>query len=258
MTANKQIIDFSILAKEELGKDIYLLKLHPQQGVQLPEMQAGQFVQVLPPGGLTLLRRPISICNYLPQKQELWLLVAAIGRGTRAITSQKVGDTLNLILPLGNSFNTAHVTRPLLIGGGVGIAPMLSLCQKFFDLGIRPTVLLGGRSEEFVVLREHFSPICELYVTTDDGTLGHKGRVTDHPIMENGDFDQIYCCGPHPMMKAVAQIAENKKIACELSLENTMACGIGACLCCVQDTVSEGNVCVCTEGPVFPSQEIKW
>lgn len=258
MTESKQIVDLEIREKKEVGRGVYLLRVCPPSGRSLPRLMAGQFVQVEVPGGLTLLRRPISVCRYREAEQELWLLIAAVGRGTRAIVELDEGDTLNLILPLGNSFDTSKVKRPLLVGGGVGIAPMLCLAEQLTRAGVQPTVLLGGRTSELVVLREHFEPLATLYITTDDGSLGHRGRVTDHPIIREGDFDAIYCCGPHPMMHAVAQLAQERGIECQVSLENTMACGIGACLCCVQDTHEEGHVCVCTDGPVFSSKSIKW
>lgn len=255
----KQDCRFVITEHSELGKDIYLLKLRTEDlHLPLASMRAGQFVQVSVPGGITLLRRPISICNYIAESGELWLLIARVGRGTRAILDLKVGDRLDIILPLGNGFDVEQSQRPLLVGGGVGIAPMFYLAQAFADRGIRPSVLLGGRTDKHIVLRNLFAPIADVYITTDDGSLGLQGRVTDHDILMSGDSDAIYCCGPHPMMRAVAQIAEQRGIHCEVSLENTMACGIGACLCCVQDTLEEGNICVCTEGPVFNSKSIKW
>lgn len=254
----KQGLDFVIKANDVLGQGVHLLKLSPRDGATLPTCRAGQFVQVLVPGGLTLLRRPISVCNFLPSEQELWLLVARVGRGTNAICDVAVGGSLNLILPLGNTFNLEGSERPVLLGGGVGIAPMLCLARAFAERGIRSTVFLGGRSAELVVLKEHFAPIAELFITTDDGSLGYKGRITEHPELRQGSYDRAYCCGPHVMMHAVARLADECSIPCEVSLENTMACGIGACLCCVQNTHDEGNLCVCTEGPVFDSQQIKW
>lgn len=257
-TMYKQDRNFIVIEHTELGKEIFLLKLKAQDDSPLPPMQAGQFVQVAVPGGHTLLRRPISICNYIEANKELWLLIARVGRGTRAILDRPLGSTLNIILPLGNGFGIEQSQQPLLVGGGVGIAPMFYLAQSFMTRGIRPKVVLGGRSSEHIVLRSLFEPIAELHITTDDGSLGLHGRVTDHEAIISGTCDAIYCCGPHPMMYAIAQIAEQRNIYCEVSLENTMACGIGVCLCCVQETKQEGNICVCTEGPVFNSQAIKW
>lgn len=251
---------FRITGKEQISPTSYLLKLQPSpnNSFKLPKLEPGQFVQILPPGGITLLRRPISICNYIEDKGELWLLIARVGRGTIAITDSPVGSDIDIILPLGNSFNITKSVNPLLIGGGVGIAPMLNLAKAFKQRGITAKVILGGRSQEHIMLTEEFETLAQLHITTDDGSLGVKGRVTEHPILQTDTYDAIYTCGPHLMMEAVARVAEEKNIYCEVSLENTMACGIGACLCCVQDTHSQGNTCVCTEGPIFNSTDIKW
>ena len=220
-------------------------------------MRPGQFVQVAVPGGLVLLRRPISICNVLPEQRELWLLIARVGTGTSVLTQLPDGTELSLLLPLGNTFPSEGVEHPLLVGGGVGIAPMLYLARAFAARGLRPSILLGGRTAAHIVLREHFEALGDVYYTTDDGSDGLKGRVTDHPILSEGAFDRIYTCGPKVMMLAVARVAEARGIPCFVSLENTMACGIGACLCCVEDLVDQGNTCVCTEGPVFDSRLLK-
>lgn len=255
---NKYALRFTLRSTEDLGAGNYLLRLTlPPQAGAFPLMLPGQFVQVAVPGGSVLLRRPISICHAIPEQRELWLLIGRVGKGTSILTQQPDGVELDLLLPLGNSFSTASIQRPLLVGGGVGIAPMYYLALHFHERGIRPTVLLGGRTAEHLVLRHHFESIADVYVTTDDGSAGIHGRVTDHPILHEGAFDRIYTCGPKVMMLAVTQVAENRAIDCEVSLENTMACGIGACLCCVEDLVEKGNTCVCTEGPVFNSKLIK-
>lgn len=252
-------LSLRLVEKEELGRSIYLLKLRVREGDILPPVMAGQFVQVLPPSGGGLLRRPISICRVIPVLGELWLLIAKVGSGTEAITNSRVGDLLDLILPLGNGFSAVTSTdAPLLIGGGVGIAPMLALAESFAARGVRPSVLLGGRSPEHIVLRADFEALSNLYITTEEGSLGLHGRVTDHPVLQSGNYDRVYCCGPMPMMKAVAALVESRGIVCEVSLENTMACGIGACLCCVQELEGKGNTCVCVEGPVFNSKDIRW
>lgn len=258
MQVKKTAEDYTIVERIQLSQNTYLLRLSPTDHNPLPDMYPGQFVGVLPPGGHTLLRRPISICNMDHERGELWLLVANVGRGTFAITQASVGDRLNLILPLGNTFNIDKRHKPLLVGGGVGIAPMLYLARCFSERGIRPDVLLGGRHSDQIVLRECFEEVANVHITTEDGSLGLIGRVTDHPILTQGDTDIIYTCGPNPMMQAVAKIAHHRGLECEVSLENTMACGIGACLCCVEDTSDKGNVCVCTDGPVFNIKQLKW
>ena len=255
---NKYSLRFTLLSTRDLGAGNYLLKLHlPEDTGSFPVMSAGQFVQVAVPGGLVLLRRPISICNVYPDRRELWLLIGRVGKGTSVLTGLPDGTELHLLLPLGNTFTTEGVKRPLLVGGGVGIAPVLFLARTFVDQGIRPAILLGGRTAAHIVLREEFQALGDVYYTTDNGELGVVGRVTDHPILSEGTFDRIFTCGPKVMMLAVAKVAESCGIDCEVSLENSMACGIGACLCCVEDLEGRGNTCVCTEGPVFNSKLVK-
>ena len=254
----KYSLRFTLLSTLDLGAGNHLLKLTlPLEAGDFPEMAPGQFVQVAVPGGIVLLRRPISICNVFPERRELWLLIGRVDKGTSVLTALPDGTQLDLLIPLGNTFATEGIKRPLLIGGGVGIAPMLFLARQFSRAGIRPTILLGGRTASHVVLREEFEALGDVHLTTDNGELGIQGRVTDHLILQQGSFDRIYTCGPKVMMIAVAKVAEARGIDCEVSLENTMACGIGACLCCVEDLVGQGNTCVCTEGPVFNSTLIK-
>ena len=221
-------------------------------------MAPGQFVQVAVPGGYVLLRRPISICSVFAEQRELWLLVGRVGQGTSVLTNLRDGSELSLLLPLGNTFSTEGIKKPLLIGGGVGIAPMLALAHKFNEQGVKPDILLGGRSAEYILLLPEFEALGQVHITTNDGTLGVQGFVTNHPCIQTEDYDSIYTCGPRAMMKSVALLAEQRDINCEVSMENMMACGIGACLCCVEDIHEHGNVCVCTEGPVFNSKVIKW
>lgn len=254
----KYSLRFTLLSTLDLGAGNHLLKLSlPLEAGDFPEMAPGQFVQVAVPGGIVLLRRPISICNVFPEHRELWLLIGRVGKGTSVLTTLPDGTQLDLLIPLGNTFATEGIERPLLVGGGVGIAPMLYLARQFSRAGIRPTILLGGRTASHVVLREEFEALGDVHLTTDNGELGVQGRVTDHPIIHEGSFDRVYTCGPKVMMIAVAKVVEGRGIDCEVSLENTMACGIGACLCCVEDLVGQGNTCVCTEGPVFNSKLIK-
>ena len=254
----KYSLRFTLLSTQNLGADNYLLRLHlPESEGLFPVMNPGQFAQVAVPGGLVLLRRPISICNVYPDRRELWLLIGRVGQGTSVLTGLSDGTELHLLLPLGNTFTIEDAKNPLLVGGGVGIAPMLFLARSFVEQGIRPTILLGGRTADHIVLREEFQLLGDVYLTTDNGELGVVGRVTDHPILSAGTFDRIFTCGPKVMMLAVAKAAEARGIDCEVSLENSMACGIGACLCCVEDLEGQGNTCVCTEGPVFNSKLVK-
>lgn len=252
----KTILDLTVRSVEPLSERHVLLRL--THGEPLPDMLPGQFVEVRideTPG--TFLRRPISINMVDRQHNELWLMVAMVGNGTRRLGSLHAGDVVNCVLPLGNGFSplTTHHS-PLLIGGGVGVAPLLYLGAALRAQGVEPTFLLGGRSEKDVLELDLFKQYGRVCVTTEDGTLGEQGFVTNHSVLGE-QFDHIYTCGPTPMMKAVARYATEHGIECEASLENLMACGLGACLCCVEKT-KEGNVCVCKEGPVFNIKRLLW
>ncbi|MDR1371675.1 MAG: dihydroorotate dehydrogenase electron transfer subunit [Dysgonamonadaceae bacterium] len=260
----KFIADWTV--REIIRKnDAFLLRLVLEDENQaFPETLPGQFVQVLVKNSAsTYLRRPISIHFVEPEKREIHLLIQITGEGTRQIAKTATGDKLNLICPLGNSFSLPERNDKspkffLLIGGGVGAAPLLYLGHRLRKIGYVPDFLLGAYSKENFFDNRPFETVGNLFLTTEDGSAGSKGYVTNHPVLETKTYDFIYTCGPRPMMQAVAQYARKKNIPCEISLENTMACGIGACLCCVEKTVYKGNVCVCTEGPVFNINELLW
>ena len=253
----KFLIDFKIIKNERLSDSYSLFVLEPING-ELPEMQPGQFVQVeVPNSKSTYLRRPISI-NYVDHaNNQLWLLVRKAGEGTSSLMKLAENDVVNLMLPLGNGFTIFPGETMLLIGGGVGVAPLLYLGKKAKEAGANVKFLLGARTENDLLELEQFESVGEVFVSTENGGKGEIGFVTQHSVLNSGSFSRIACCGPMPMMKAVAKIAKDKSIECEVSLENVMACGLGACLCCVEDTV-EGNVCVCKEGPVFNIKRLKW
>lgn len=255
----KYLMDLKLVASQPLSRGMALLKLAPCER-ELPPMRGGQFVNIqIPQAPDTLLRRPISICNVDAADGTLWLLVRGVGNGTRTLCSAPIGSVFSTLLPLGNGFSmpeNAEDAAPLLIGGGVGIAPLLYWGKELSYKGIRPSFLLGARTAEEIVMREEFLKYGDLHISTEDGSDGEKGFVTAHSVL-NSNPSVIYCCGPTPMMKAVAGIAENKGIPCEVSLENMMACGLGACLCCVQNT-DQGHKCSCTDGPVFNSTSLKW
>ncbi|SCQ17444.1 Dihydroorotate dehydrogenase B (NAD(+)), electron transfer subunit [Tannerella forsythia] len=255
----KYLLDMTVTSNQPLHHDYCLLKLTAEQ--TLPEMIPGQFVDVrVDNSPSTFLRRPISI-NYVDRIQnELWLLIRLIGEGTRRMARYKAGETVNVLLPLGNGFSVPQKPSSpelLLAGGGVGTAPMLYLGESLKKVGFTPVFLLGARSGSDILQREDFEKHGSVYVTTEDGSMGEKGLVTQHSILKEKAFGQIYTCGPKPMMMAVAKYAKTSGIPCEVSLENKMACGFGVCLCCVEHT-TEGNVCACTEGPVFNLNRLTW
>lgn len=254
----KYILDLKVRETVAVGKQFVLLRLTDSE--PLPEMLPGQFVEVrVDNTPSVLLRRPISIHYYNKENNELGLLVQLIGDGTRWMATLKAGDTLNVVLPLGNGFTlpTSTDESPLLVGGGVGVAPLLYLGMKLKEMGVTPTFLLGSRTENELMQIDEFKKYGPVYITTENGAVGEKGYVTQHSVLADNKFSQVYTCGPKPMMMAVARWAKSANVPCEVSLENKMACGVGACLCCVEDT-KEGNVCVCKEGPVFSIDKLSW
>lgn len=254
----KYCLDLTLKSTEHINDKYVLLRLTNDE--PLPEMVPGQFVEVKVDGSeTTFLRRPISINNVDRENNELHLLVAAIGDGTRRLASLTEGTKVNIVLPLGNGFTmpVSPDKKHLLVGGGVGVAPLLYLGKKIKEMGGEATFLLGARAAKDLLMIDEFKKYGRVFITTEDGSEGEKGFVTNHSVLQNESFDMISTCGPKPMMVAVARFAQKAGIECEVSLENKMACGVGACLCCVEDTV-EGHVCVCKDGPVINIKKLKW
>lgn len=253
----KQLKDLKITSVEYLHPRFVLIKLKSDEA--LPEIKPGQFVEVKVEGSAsTFLRRPISI-NYVDRNNnEIWLLVQLVGEGTKAMARLNEGDFLNVLFPLGNGFSVPKKgEKVLLVGGGVGVAPLLEYGKALKEVGAKPVFLLGARTKTDLMQLDLFGKYGDVYITTEDGTEGEKGFVTQHSVLTKESFDRISTCGPKPMMVAVARFAKANSIPCEVSLENMMACGLGACLCCVEKTV-KGNVCVCKEGPVFNINDLTW
>lgn len=253
----KYILDLTVKAVERINDKYVLIRLTDNS--PLPDMHPGQFVEVrVDNTSETFLRRPISINFADREANELWLLVAAVGDGTRRISAVQPGQTLNCMLPLGNGFTMPRVAgeRVLLVGGGVGVAPLLYMGAELCRSGYEPTFLLGARRAADLLELDLFNKYGRVCVTTEDGSEGERGFVTNHSVLSE-HFDRIATCGPTPMMKAVARYANEAGIVCEVSLENLMACGVGACLCCVEKTVM-GNLRVCKEGPVFNIKKLLW
>lgn len=257
---SKYIFDFKIIQSVRLTARYQLITLLAPENADLSIIKAGQFVQIrVDNSQSTFLRRPISVHDVDVDNNLLIILVARAGDGTNAISNLPVGSYINIMWPLGNGFDISTVDSSqsvLLVGGGVGVAPLLYLGKKLKDKGLTPKFLLAARTADDLLQLEQFSAVGDVYVSTDDGSAGQKGLVTTNEILTH-DFDHIYCCGPMPMMKAVASICSARNIDCQVSLENVMACGIGACLCCVEKT-TKGNVCVCTNGPVFNINQLTW
>ena len=254
----KEIINLEVVHAQQLGDRYVLLRLtadHP-----LPDMRPGQFAELkVEASPSTFLRRPISIHDVCRPRNEVAFLIAMVGEGTRQLGTLRRGSFLNCVMPLGNGFSMpdSPQEKVLLVGGGVGVAPLLFMARELQQMGITPTLLLGARKASDLVLLDEFRQVGRVLLTTEDGSLGEKGFVTDHSILRTEQFQRICTCGPKPMMMAVARYAAAHEIMCEVSLENMMACGLGACLCCVEKT-TKGNICVCKEGPVLNINQLLW
>lgn len=253
----KRIEDLKVIENKRLNNDFFVLELLGNS--QIPIFKPGQFAQIRVDGSPeTFLRRPISVHDVDYEKNTFKLLIQIAGRGTKKLASLRKGDLLNLIYPLGNSFSIPGKNeKVLLVGGGCGIAPLLFLARYLKSNHRVPDIILGFRNSERIIEYEEYLKIGNVFITTEDGSLGEKGNVTGHSVFSKNHYDRIYCCGPETMMKAIAIYCKKRNIICEVSLENLMACGIGACLCCIVDTV-KGNLCSCTEGPVFNVNDLKW
>lgn len=254
----KYLLDLTVVSVERLSPIHVLLKLTSDE--TLPDILPGQFVEVrVDDSPTTFLRRPISVNFVDRDKNELWLLIAAVGDGTRKLAELKSGDTVNCLLPLGKGFTfpKSKDEHILLIGGGVGVAPILYFGSKIREFGAKVSFLLGAKTSSALLELDEFKKVGPVYVTTEDGSLGERGFVTNHPFLSSGEYTRISMCGPTPMMKAVAAFAKKASVPCEASLENMMACGLGACLCCVEKT-TDGNLRVCQDGPVFDINKLLW
>lgn len=217
----------------------------------------GQFINVYCNESTRLLPRPISICEIDKENGCLRIVFRIVGEGTEEFSKMSAGDTLEILGPLGNGF-TMKDKNAIIIGGGIGIPPMLELCKQ---LDCKKTVVLGYRDSLF--LKEEFEQYADVYVSTEDGSAGTKGNVIDAIREKDVKGDIIYACGPKPMLKGIKAYAQENGIEAQISMEERMACGIGACLACVcQSTEKDhhsnvNNKRVCKDGPVFDAQEVE-
>lgn len=259
MQMRKSVQNLKVIANIKLNDDHHLLLLHAP--AQLENVIPGQFANILVDRSQSIfLRRPFSIHTIDYQKNIISILIKEVGEGTRSLAHVPVDSYLNVIFPLGNGFTLpATKEKVLLVGGGCGVAPLLHLAQVLNREKNEVNILLGARSAVDLVELDQYAIYGNVFTTTEDGSHGEKGFVTNHSIfgVKLDSFSRIYCCGPEPMMKAVASKAKERSVMCEVSLENTMACGFGVCLCCVTETI-QGHKCVCTDGPVFNINQLKW
>lgn len=245
-----------IMSQEKIGEGVYSMWLRTDKVAEYAK--AGQFVSVYCNEGSRLLPRPISICEIDKENKALRLVYRVAGKGTDEFSTMKEGETLRILGPLGNGF-TKKDKKAFLIGGGIGIPPMLQLAK---ELDCEKQMVLGYRDELFLL--DDFNGLGEVYIATEDGSAGTKGNVID-AIRENGlTADVIYACGPTPMLRALKAYAAENNIECWISMEERMACGIGACLACVCKSKEKdhhtnvNNKRICKEGPVFLAEEVEF
>lgn len=240
--------------QEKLASDIYSLVLYaPDIAIQA---KAGQFVSVYSKDGANLLPRPISLCEVDKEEGTIRLVYRVVGKGTREFSRLVVGNTIEVMGPLGNGFTLKNKTA-MLIGGGIGIPPMVELAK---ELNCEKNIVLGFRDETFLL--DDLEPRGEVYIASEDGRTGVKGNVIDAISHYNLKADIIYACGPTPMLRAIKEYAKENHLEAQLSLEEKMACGIGACLACVcktndvDDHSHVKNKRICKDGPVFDAEEV--
>ena len=214
----------------------------------------GQFINIAIPG--KYLRRPISVNRYYTREKGLHLLYNVVGEGTKILSELKPGYELDILVGLGNGFwIPEEMNHPLLLGGGIGAAPLLQLAYDLMSNGKKPQVVLGYNTakDSWGMEKDLREMGIVSYVATIDGTSGTKGFVTDVVTEKNLNFDYFYACGPTPMLKAVSSLPTEG----QLSLECRMGCGFGACMCCSLETL-KGSKRICKEGPVFKKSELIW
>ena len=245
-----------IIDQKELLPGIFDMWLRTEKIAK--EAKAGQFVSVYCHDGSRILPRPISICEIDKEDGAIRLVYRVAGKGTEEFSKMRTGMHLQLVGPLGNGFPKKE-KKAFLIGGGIGIPPMLELAK---ELNCEKQIILGFRDEMF--LMDDLKKQGSVYVATEDGSAGTEGNVLD-AIRENGlDADIIYACGPLPMLRAIKEYAAEKQIECWISMEERMACGVGACLACVckskerDEHSNVKNKRICKEGPVFRAEEVEF
>ena len=245
-----------IISQEEIAPGIFSMWLKTEQIAQ--HAKAGQFISIYCEDGSRMLPRPISICEIDKNDGALHLVYRVAGKGTQEFSEKNTGMELSVLGPLGNGFPLKS-KKAFLIGGGIGIPPILELAKQ---LDCEKKIVLGYRNSDMFLLDE-FKKYGSVYIATEDGSYGSKGNVLD-AIRENDlEADIIYACGPTPMLRALKEYAAEKQMECWISMEEKMACGIGACLACVcksKEVDAHTNVHnkrVCREGPVFRAEEVE-
>ena len=251
----KLVVVGKILANEAINANVKRMVIEAPQIAEAA--QPGQFVHVKKPDSANFLRRPFSIADADRENGTITLIYRIVGKGTAEYAAMKVGEAFSILGPIGNGFALKD-GRPLLIGGGVGIAPLIYLSRQLKDK--KPILLIGGKNKDEVFWEKYLQEFADkIYITTDDGSVGFKGFTVQllPQILAENNIEHIYTCGPNIMMEGVAKLAHKHDIDCQVSLEKRMACGIGVCLgCTFEGKLTGKRRKVCTEGPVFASKEV--
>ena len=262
----KQKIKMNIAANEKIAENVFSMTLECREGDTFGTILPGQFVGIYLNDPSRLLPRPISICSFDESGKRLRLVYRISGQGTLLLSQMKAGETADVLGILGNGYDLTRLSgrRVLLIGGGIGAPPLLGLARRLRkEANTEITAVLGYRTSD-LFLAEEFREICNhVVIATDDGTAGVRGTVID-AVAASGieGFDAICACGPLPMLEGVKLLAQQWDIPAWISMEERMACGVGACLGCVTKTVHEDahshvhNARICTEGPVFMAEDV--
>lgn len=240
---------YKIASNEPLTPAVYRMVL---EGDTQYITRSGQFINIELEG--KFLRRPISVADY--DARSITIIYKVVGSGTEQMKGLKVGTELDILTGLGNGFDTDNAsTKPLLVGGGVGVPPMYNLCKRLIAEGKQPRVIIGFNTASEVFYLEEFKALgVEVYCATADGTMGDKGFVTDVIRQRAVEFDYLYTCGPLPMLKALYDATE---VDGQYSFEERMGCGFGACMGCTCKT-KYGNKRICKDGPILKREEIIW
>ncbi len=252
-----------ISTNKRIAPDHYILSFKmPRKG---KEVKPGQFFNIRVSDSYEpLLRRPFSVHKIAKDRVEI--LYRVVGRATQILSTRKKGGALDIIGPLGNGFDISSVvgrrSSVVLVAGGHGIAPLYALAKRLSAIGYQLSAFIGAKTKKYVVCDKDFRKLrAKVYVATEDGSKGYKGLVTKLLITKlktyNLKLTTIYACGPKPMLKAVAKIANKNRFACQISMEEYIGCGTGICMGCSIETLS-GNRLVCKDGPVFDAKEIVW
>lgn len=243
-----------IVKQEQLASDVHSLWIETKDIAA--NARPGQFVSIYSNDGSRLLPRPISICEI--DSNRLRMVYRVVGKGTDEFSKYNAGDKLDILGPLGNGY-TLENKKAILFGGGIGVPPMLELAKQ---LNCEKTIVLGYRDELF--LNEEFEQYGKVYIATEDGSAGTKGNVLDAVKACGITGEVVYACGPKPMLRAIKTFAEENGMEAFISLEEKMACGIGACLACVCKTTDVDshshvhNARICKDGPVFNAKEVEF